>query len=629
MVSSWDRVVVALLVVAVVAASISAVVLLRAVPASGDVRQLTAPVRDCGLLLSFRGEEELKDHLRRPALEGPVAFGGDVVSGFARLGAAEGGASISYSGTNNQVEGVDEADIVKTDGAYIYTVVIDDDGSSVAIVKAYPPDGAGVVSKIHTGSWIQGLFVNGDRLVVLDGGWYAVPLAGRTVESGFVGETWRSELRMLVYDIADRGLPTLVRNVTLTGSYVASRMIGDHVYVVAQDYLILSEQPSPLPFISVTELILPTIWTDGVPRELRYADIGYFADSEGSNVATIVLALDLRSEDPPMFQSFLTRGVSQTYVSATNMYIAGAEWEYDPTTGAIAESSTIHKVAISGGEVGYVCSVRVPGTILNQFSMDEHRADLRVATTLGQASPDGWETTSGVYVFDATLEPLGNVTKIAPGERIFSARFLGDRAYLVTFRVIDPLFVLDLSDPAAPRVLGHLKIPGVSNYLHPYDERHILGFGLDTFEGPDGIPRIGGLKLSLFDVEDVEHPREVAKYVIGDSGAYSEAVYDAKAFLFIPSRSLIVIPVAIPKLTDLYAMWMGVYVISVTPEAGFALRGTLTDADVGQDPDNASWYWSGAIRRSLSAGDYLYTVSNSFVTTYSIEGLARVARVSL
>jgi len=334
-------------------------------------------------------------------------------------------------------------------------------------------------------------------------------------------------------------------------------------------------------------------------------------------------------ESPPTFQSFLTRGVSQTYVSATNMYIAGAEWEYDTTTRAVAESSTIHKVAISGGEVGYVCSVRVPGTILNQFSMDEHRADLRVATTLGQASPDGWETTSGVYVFNATLEPLGNVTKIAPGERIFSARFLGDRAYLVTFRVIDPLFVLDLSDPAAPRVLGHLKIPGVSNYLHPYDERHILGFGLDTFEGPDGIPRIGGLKLSLFDVEDVEHPREVAKYVIGDSGAYSEAVYDAKAFLFIPSRSLIVIPVAIPELTDPYAMWMGVYVISVTPEAGFALRGTLTDADVGQDPDNASWYWSGVIRRSLSAGDYLYTVSNSFVTAYSIDGLARVARVSL
>src|SRR5207247_4143430 len=139
------------------------------------------------------------------------------------------------------------------------------------------------------------------------------------------------------------------------------------------------------------------------------------------------------------------------------------------------------------------------GTILNQYSMDEAGGYLRVATTLGQWTPEGSRTSAAVYVFDDLLNPVGSLTGLAEGERIFAARFLGDRAYLVTFRRVDPLFVMDVSDPRAPRVLGELKMPGVSDYIHPYDETHLIGVGMDD---PSGTGRLHGLQFSLSDVAD-------------------------------------------------------------------------------------------------------------------------------
>ena len=611
----WTRTKVIAVLVILLGGGIAAVGVWASLPRPASHPQLTSPQRDCGQLQQFSSEAELRAHLQA-APPGIPWMTGDVLA-LGAGGSARSGTS--YSGTNVQVAGVDEADVVKTDGAYIYTVTSNysrvPGEVSVAIVRAYPPASAAVVSEIPVESgYVHGLFVSGDRLAVIEGGWSILPLMPGPGRYPY----WRGDTRVLVYDVSDRAAPALVRNVTVTGSYIGARMIGDEAYVVVQDYLYLGD----------AGLVMPTVWTDGAARNLTYADVRYFNDSGGSNVETSVLALNLTSTDPPTVESFLTRGGYQLYMSAENLYISGIEWDYGPDRRVWSETSTVHKVAVSGADVRYLCSVRVPGTILNQFSMDEHDGYLRVATTLGQWTPEGRDTSAAVFVFDAALNPTGNLTGLAPGERVFAARFLGDRAYLVTFRQVDPLFVLDVSDPTAPRVLGYLKIPGVSDYLHPYDATHLIGVGQESTDGG----RLQGVKLSLFDVADVEHPAEAARYVIGAAGgpveewAYSEALYDHKAFLFIPARDLVVIPISIWSWDGTNSTGsQGAYVLSVTPQAGFTLRATITHGDPGVEKGRGD----DQVRRSLYIGDYLYTVSNGLVLANHLDTFAEAARVPL
>ncbi len=580
-------VVVVLALVALVAAG-----LYRSVSSPGVPRQLTIPERDCGLLQRFQSLDELKAHLKDSPVGWPWVFGDARLLGAGDVATASG--SVPYSGTNNQVAGVDEADIVKNDDTYIYTATWNASTyrSEVAIVRAYPPGDAALVSTIPVDPGVQGLFVDGDRLAVITGGGFAYILS-----EGPMPWFYRTQTRLLVYDVSDPTAPALVKNVTVTGSYVGARLIGHVATLVVQDYLYLVDNG--------TSVVLPTIWTDGVARDLTAADLGYFADSEGSNADTIVLSVDLASAAAPAFESFLTRGVYQMYVSAGNVYMAGVEWEANRDRTVVAETSTVHKVSIDGGP-RYVCSVRVPGSILNQFSMDEASGVLRVATTLGLWTPEGRSTSAAVYTFDDLLVNLGSLTGLAEGERVFSARFLGPRAYLVTYRQVDPLFVLDVSDPRTPRVLGFLKIPGVSDYLHPLDSTHLLGLGRDD---PGGAGRLQGIKLSLFDVSDVEHPAEVASLVIGsgeDAWAWSEALYDHKAFLLVPypftDPTLVVIPVTIYR-------WGG---------------GSSTH----EESADGSPYGQ-QVRRSLYIGEVLYTVSPSLILGNRMDTLAEVARVPL
>ncbi len=221
------------------------------------------------------------------------------------------------------------------------------------------------------------------------------------------------------------------------------------------------------------------------------------------------------------------------YCSAEYLYL---------TTGGYSETG-IHKIRLDNGYIEGVADGSVPGWVLNQFSMDESDGYFRIATTTGHA----WGVSTSknnVYVLDEDLKVVGELEDLAPGEQIYSARFMGNRLYLVTFKKVDPLFVIDLADPTAPRVLGKLKIPGYSNYLHPYDEKHVIGLGKEAVDSEGGsFAWYQGVKLSLFDVSDVSNPREVAKLEIGDRGTDSPALYDHKAFLFSRERNLLVIPI--------------------------------------------------------------------------------------
>jgi uncharacterized secreted protein with C-terminal beta-propeller domain len=285
------------------------------------------------------------------------------------------------------------------------------------------------------------------------------------------------------------------------------------------------------------------------------------------------------------------------------------------------EKTIVHKIEINAGKIEYKTAGEVPGRVLNQFSMDENNGYFRIATTTGN-----WqlETSNHMYVLDSGLKVVGKVEDLAPGERIYSVRFMGSKAYMVTFRQVDPLFVIDLSNPRNPQVLGFLKIPGFSNYLHPYDDTHLIGIGRDATEQG----RTLGLKLSLFDVSDFSNPKELSNYIIGDSwSTNSEAINEHKAFLFDKEKNLLVIPVSesssetiidedTGKRTWKWNYWQGAYVFNLDL-SGFELKGKVSHfSETNETDDEDHWPrydYAAQVRRSLYMDDVLYTISTKFV----------------
>jgi uncharacterized secreted protein with C-terminal beta-propeller domain len=258
----------------------------------------------------------------------------------------------------------------------------------------------------------------------------------------------------------------------------------------------------------------------------------------------------------------------------------------------------VYKVAVDRLSMVNVARGEFRGWLLNQFSMDEKDGYLRVATTTSWSEPK-----NGVYVLDSDLAVVGALEGLAPTERIYSARFLGDTLYLVTFRQIDPFFVIDLSKPVSPRVLGELKIPGFSSYLHPLDDTHVIGIGSEN----------STVKISLYNVTDPTNPVEQSKY-LAPGGSWSMAQSDHKAFLFDRERNLLVIPMWTSSSSKYgTSYWAGAYVLNVSVEDGVSLWGTVSHN--GQSGYDQPF-------RALYIGDTLYTVSYTSVRATSLLDLS-------
>jgi len=257
------------------------------------------------------------------------------------------------------------------------------------------------------------------------------------------------------------------------------------------------------------------------------------------------------------------------------------------------ERTIVYKLSLNGGKPVYRATASVPGVVLNQFSFDEDvDGNLRLATTRNRNfNPlgGGQESSANLYILSPELKLLGQIENLAPDEKIYAVRFLGKRAYLVTFKQTDPLFVLDLSDAKAPKLLGQLKVPGFSNYLHPYDENTLIGLGQDTNIDVYGNVRLGGLKLSLFDVRDPNNPRELDSYVVGDSGSSSLALHNHKAFLFRRDKNLLAIPASLTSaLNDGRIYFSGALVFSI--ESGkFILKSQIDHSDGGKYQRSDAW----------------------------------------
>jgi uncharacterized secreted protein with C-terminal beta-propeller domain len=609
--------------------------------------------------------------------------------------------SEDYSKTNIQVEGVDEPDIVKNDGKYIYVV----SGKKVVIVDAYPAENANILSEIEFNGTPQEIFINDDKLIVF--GWdESYTSSSISSEIGIMPRgSYTQKTFVKVYDVTDRSNPILKRNVSIDGNYYDSRMIGDYAYVIVNEPVYYSE-PGPIP--------LPVIQSNNVLKTVQASEIYYFDFPDSSYIFTNILAVNTQNDGEDISTKTFLMGYSENmYVSTNNIYIVytkrlsefdfydkivdealipavpvnvqikinqirnsnltkyekmqqiGDEFQsylatLNPEQSASVmkivqenmvkvqeeiakemEKTIIHKISISGNSIEYKASGDAPGYVLNQFSMDEYNDDFRIATTTGNL----WEGNSAnhLYVLDSGLKIIGKVEDLAKGEKIYSARFLGNRAYIVTFKKIDPLFVIDLSVPQDPKVLGYLKVTGFSDYLHPYDENHIIGVGKEAAGGNEQFAWYQGMKISLFDVSDVENPKEIGKVTIGDRGTDSQALYDHKAFLFDKEKNLLVIPISLAQIDKtLYEsqygnipdwaygdiVWRGAYVFNIDLVNGIVLKGNITHENETTNETNYYDYQS-QITRSLYIDNILYTLSNRMIKANNLDDMSEISKVQL
>jgi len=306
------------------------------------------------------------------------------------------------------------------------------------------------------------------------------------------------------------------------------------------------------------------------------------------------------------------------------------------------EKTVIHKINLDNGNLTYQGSAEVSGRVLNQFSMDEYKGYFRLAATRSQSwimplaasfriiqPVQTQESYNNVYTLDDKLSLVSSIENLAPGERIYSVRFVGDRGYVVTFKQTDPLFVLDFKDPAKPVVAGQLKIPGFSSYLHPYKENMLIGIGKEvTDNGAQGV-NVQGIKLSLFDVTDPANPKEVASLGLGGRGSDTAVLFDHKAFLLIPEKDLVAIPMSLTKPgSDNYSPeFQGLGVFKIETDKIAELGRVYHPLSAKQ---RALGYTnSDPISRSLFIGDYLYTLSPNMVGVEQLTDLKIIKTINL
>nr|WP_238323336.1 beta-propeller domain-containing protein [Planococcus antarcticus] len=439
-------------------------------------------------------------------------------------GESEGTGGEDYSTTNNQVAGVDEADLVKTDGSYIYSI----SESRVIISDIQNPQQMAVAAELPftQETYPQQLFLSDDTLVVLGSRFSAMPIDDFRLP--------RSQLPQLgitsvdLYDVSNPESPQLIREFGTEGNLSGARLTSNILYFVTNvypDYWILEEQDEPE--------LRPHRYDSnngGDLEPLPYNSIAILPGTmEGSYSVITTIELDAPETNDISTKGFLG-GSEQLYMNEENLYLTASA--YTPLSDEEMSDSRemamwmpqqanteVFKFGLNGTTVEFLASAEITGSLLNQFSMDEHNGYFRVVTTEGIT----WDLTSPsknhLFILDGQMNQVGSVENLAPGERIYSARFIGDKAYMVTFKETDPLFVIDVSAPSSPKVLGELKIPGFSNYLHPLDDNHLIGFGYDTklVTVKNGEPRVvtGGMKISLFDVSDFTAPVERDTEIIG------------------------------------------------------------------------------------------------------------------
>lgn len=537
---------------------------------------------------------------------------------------AGGGDTPAFSTTNVQETGIDEPDIVKTDGRRIYAIregvlrIVDVSGDAPRLVGTLKLEGG----------YDHRLLLRGPRVLVLST--VAPPIAVDVALPRIApvpGPGGGPRTLLTEVDVSDPAAPKVARTMTLDGVYVDARMTGGTVRVV------VSSTPQPTGAVPLTSAALRTFVPattirsrisgrtfrrGGVPcGDIRRPDV--FSGLDLLTVLTVDLDKGLYSVD----RDAVMAGAQTVYASASSLYVASRRYVrglQDTDDVPAVMRTEIHRFdATDDGQTTYAGSGTVPGFVVNQFALSEHEGALRVASTDAPAwLPDGREpepAQSYVTVLAKQaggLAQVGQVGALGKGQRIYAVRFVGDRGYVVTFRQVDPLYTLDLSAPAAPKVGGELELSGYSAYLHPISDTLLLGIGQEA----TGAGRPTGTQVSLFDVSDLAHPRRLQHVVF--ASASSDAEYEPHAFLYWNPTGLALLPLQLPPTDDqgngAFVGAVGLHVAAGgLTEVGRIVHGTAQDV--------------APIGRSLVVGDRVYTLSWLGLAASRLDTLAPVAFV--
>jgi hypothetical protein len=523
------------------------------------------------------------------------------------------------------------------------------------------------------------MFLRGDKVVVFSNVYTNAPEAGGS-SGGSSGSTVGCNYlsycvaggipftKITTVDVSQLSAPQVTGELYLPGGYHDARLSGGSVRLVLNESF---SWPAGMRWYPDYD---PDLWKDTSRLERAIDSLmdtneqlirarslsdwrrdGYFKQPDGTQVPLPQDCRDFHRTNAPTQLGYVTvasidldAAVAQApgrttlvaqpgilYSNGSALYLTAQHWWWWLEPGQ-RDYTYIHKFDLEQSQrARYVASGTLEGYLLDQFSLDEHEGVLRAATTLSRRVEEAgnpWgriETTNRVSTLRQDgnrLELLGRSEDLAKGERIYSARFLGNKGYVVTFRQVDPLFTFDLSDPAHPRKVGELKVPGFSTYIHPLGDSHLLTVGMQVPENGDWRTR--SLKLSLFDVSDLAHPREAFTQLVGSPSSSSEALYDHKAFNFFAAKGLLAIP-----FTDWVPSYSGYYwdffvsdlrVFRVDTATGFTPLGSLSMTDLYRTQATSRWsYWyMPYVRRSVMADDYVYAISDAGVRVSHVNQLS-------
>jgi hypothetical protein len=613
-------------------------------------------------------------------------------SGGAPAPAEGGGGAQVRSDTNNQVAGVDEPDLVKTDGNLVFAIA---DGR-LQIVDAWPAVEAHRVATVAVEGTPRRLLVHGGRAVVFSS---LPPPIGETSPPYPVGSPGGdctygydcvpsgdgSPARITVLDVADPARPRVLREVTFNGSFLAARRIGSSVHAV----LALPERTVPgvqywpsLSFcdgstsaVAIREaferlrrenraLIEAADLSAWIPsaRDVRHGadgevvdqDVlgdcpGFYASAEGEGAGFVSIASLSTGGDGPLSVTtalgrpgFVYAAPEALYVASPHAWRGGGSWFWAEPA-ATPEATTVHAFRLADAPTPrseYVASGLVAGRVLSSFSLDEHEGALRVATTIGHSpDPAAHSAVTVLREVGGRLEEVGRVEGIAPSEDIRAVRFDGARGFVVTFKKTDPLFVLDLADPAAPAIAGELKVPGFSTYLHLMDPTHLLTIGYDASD-QGGFAWFTGIQLQLFDVANPATPALADRELIGTRGSTSQAATDHLAFNYFAPKALLALPMVICEGGDAsggYGAVMtfsGLLVYRVRADEGFTYLGGVAHAapETPETFHDACFSWwtdaSTPVKRSVFLEDYVLSFTERELRVQDTRALgADLARI--
>lgn len=611
---------------------------------------------------AYLSDEALRDYLlslakdRYGSLFGQAVPVYDYYWDYRYLAADKAAGGGPVSDTNTQVDGVDEADFVETDGHHLYV----SRNGALTILNA----DSTVASQTALSGTTMGQFLAGDRLTVITqtgGGWYG-PMV-KMAPGAFWNWNWNPQTTVTVFDVSDPTAPVVTSQTVFDGAYQNARAVDGNVYLVLDRSINL---PQPLyteintptadladnaakgPTVvgyrvyetwdayvarvgdQITTLSLPHAYAVGADGEL--VDLGVIAGGgdvvapRGGDPRSVlnVVSIDSGASGAAAFASGVgslvgARGAT-VYMTPTALYLATAQDEYSDS--GSASNTRIDRFTVDGTSVDWQASGIVTGMLINQFAMDEQNGYLRVAThTLSSQFAGGtWATVNdnGVFILDTagnTLDVVGSVTGLAPGEQLYAVRFAGDKAYLVTFLQTDPLFSVDISDPAHPTVEGELVIPGFSNYLQSVGDGLLMGIGQEREPGTWNVR----MHVSLFDVSDGANLTQIDRRFLDENAqwSWSEAQFDHHAVLYSAEDGLLVVPVGAsgydPK-TGQYRYDTTLQVLTVDA-TGITVRGVI--------------HTDGNILRTVRIGDVLYAIGDDHVTAYSLTDLSEIGRTPL